>query len=249
MKKQMVLFSLLLLALAPLALAQGDPPMVRVVTVHTDLAHSQDFEEGMKKLAKIAAKQENRDLAFVGSLVTQPGSYDLVFPLTSLEDIAKQEERGTKLFAEMGEAAGKMLAAAKSFDSSVYRWRSDLSFSPATPRVADSDTGYTRIVTLYPHPAKAAAVEALIKKGSEIRKKHGINDAIGAYQMILGADGPAYVLLIGAKNEADFYANQAKTMEKMSEDWGQLMAESGPLLRKVSYSSSVPRPDLMAGGM
>lgn len=248
-RSQLTGFLCLVVLFASLPLmAQEAPSMVRVVTVHTHLGHGQDFEAGMKKMSMLASKHGNRDLAFVGMSTSSPGSYDLVFPMANWNDIAEQEKRGNAMFTEMGEEmAATMMKTAKSVDSAVYVWRGDLSYQPEKPRVADSKAGFTRSVTLRPHLAQGQAFEEVIKKASALRKKHGLMDAVGVWQQVLGADGPAFVVLIDAENEADFYAHQAKAMEKMGSDWQQLMQESSAMLRDIEYGSSVPRPDLMAG--
>ncbi|REJ85075.1 MAG: hypothetical protein DWQ36_14425 [Acidobacteria bacterium] len=233
---------------APMALAQEQPPMVRVVTVHTHLGHGPAFEAGMKKIAAAAAKMEKQHLGFVGMLTSQPGSYDLVFPMTGYADIAEQEATTQKLFAELGAQTAEMTAAVKGIDSAIYGWRGDLSFQPEDPRVSQDQAAFTRIVTLRPHLQHQMAFEAVLKKTMETRKKHGINDSIGVWQQMIGPDGPAYVLLVDATSEADFYTNQAKAMEKMGADWAKLMDEVGPFLRGVEYATSVPRMDLMGGG-
>lgn len=246
-----VLCLALVILCGPSAVAQepaaaAAPEMVRVVTVHTHLGHSDAFEAGMKKLAALANKHGNQDLAFVGMLTSSPGSYDLVFPISSLNDIMKQEERGSAMWAEMGADMNKMFSAAQSVDEAVYRWRGDLSYQPESPRVPQGEAGFTRMITLRPHLQHAQAFEGVMKKASALRKKHGLNDGTSAWQKVLGANSPEYVVLIDAKDQADFYTHQAMAMKKMASDWQALMEESSGMLREIEYASSVPRPDLMA---
>ena len=129
-------------------------------------------------------------------------------------------------------------------DWEMWAARPDLSYVPAKPRLSPEEQMFTRIVFLRPHPQHALAFEEVMKEAAALRKKHGIGDASMAWQLAAGADGPAYALLISGKNEADFYAHSEATLEKMGADWQALSAKGGPMLRELSYSSTVLRPDL-----
>jgi hypothetical protein len=65
------------------------------------------------------------------------------------------------------------------------------------------------------------------------------------YQLAMGSDGPAYAIILGAKDAADFYTQNAKETAAMGADWQAYLDKAGPYLRRVEYVMSQARPDLL----
>ena len=63
-------------------------------------------------------------------------------------------------------------------------------------------------------------------------------------QLVIGADGPAYAIISGGKDEVDFYAQNAKNTAKMGAEWQASLEKSGPMVRRVEYVTSLARPAL-----
>ena len=63
-------------------------------------------------------------------------------------------------------------------------------------------------------------------------------------QLLIGHDGPVYGILMSGKDEADFYAQNAKDVAKMGVEWQASLDKTGPMLRRVEFQTFVERPDL-----
>ena len=49
---------------------------------------------------------------------------------------------------------------------------------------------------------------------------------------------------MSGKDEADFYAQNAKDNAKMGAEWQASLDKSGPMLRRVEFQTLLERPDL-----
>ena len=112
-----------------------------------------------------------------------------------------------------------------------------------SPRLAIQEQGFTRLALLYPHPAHAQAFEAVLEERAALRKKHGA-DGVDVVQLVIGRDGPAYAVLIGAKDEVDYLTQAAKEQQKMGAEWKASIDKSGPMLRRVEFVTGLARPEL-----
>jgi len=108
-----------------------------------------------------------------------------------------------------------------------------------------AEQGFTRMVLNYPYPAQAQAYEAVLKERAALRKKFGLGDSVNVAQLVIGADGPAYAVLVSAKDELDFYTQFAKDTQKMGAEWTKSLDQSAPLLRRIEFVTFVARPALM----
>ncbi|HVS13229.1 MAG TPA: hypothetical protein VMV46_04860 [Thermoanaerobaculia bacterium] len=238
-------FALIAILLAPPALpAQEPPPLAAVYTVHTHLGHAAEYEAGLAGLWKAFAKAGVDKPVFVSSSLSEPGDYTFVIGHSSWADLDAWDQKTGAAMASAADAMASLQKMTRSDDWSLWRSRPNLSYVPENPRVTEAEEGFTRVVFLRPHPEHAGAFEELMKEVVALRKKHALTDAAYAWQLWAGADGPAFAVLIPAKDEADFYTHQAQAMAKMGADWQALSAKAGSMLREISYGANRPRPDL-----
>lgn len=242
-KRILAWLTLATLIALPAAVAQ-DAGMVRVLDVHVQLGHQQHYESLIPQLWDAFKKGGVSFPVFVSAGVSDVGTYTFVVPFNSFADLDAQEQAVSKAFAGAPGVMGELQAISTGQDQSIWAMRPELTYTPETPRLAMEEQRFTRIALLYPHPAKAQEFETVLKEAAEVRKKHGIADGTTVAQLVIGTDAPAYAVLIGAKDEADFHAQAAKSNEKMGADWQAIVAKGGPMLRKIEYSSMVERPDL-----
>ncbi len=243
-KKPLVWLTLAALAMTPMALAQEPPAAVSVLTVHTKLGQQPQYETSLKDIWAAFKKAGLTKPIFVGSGVSEPGVYTFAVPLANLSDMDSVNATIGQAYASIPSVMQKINTSVNSWDQEVWLARADLSYTPATPRVPDPEQGFTRIVFLYPYPDQVQAFEGVMKEANALRKKYNLGDATAAYSLSIGSDGPAFAVLIGAKDEADFFVENAKALAKMAADWQPLMQKSGPMLRKIAYASEAARNDL-----
>jgi hypothetical protein len=225
---------------AATAVAQ-ERPMVRVITTHVQLGHQRHLESLIPKLWEAFKKAGATMPVFTSAGVSDPSAYTFVVPMTSFADLAAQEQAFGKAFASIPEVTAEILGITTSIDDEIWASRADLGYVPDKPRLQMTEQGFARIALLYVQPAQTDAFEAVLKERSALRRKHGITDGYDVAQLIIGADGPAYAIIIGAKDEVDFYTQNAKNTEKMGAEWQASLEKSGPMVRRVEFATSVAR--------
>lgn len=242
-RRALLCLGLVGLLLGPAAIAQ-ETQLVSVLTVHVQPGHQQAYEAGLKDLWKAFKKAGADRPIFVSSGLNDLGTYNFAVLFSSWGDFDAWNEKIQSAYAAAPDVMQSLQQTSSHFDFQMWTALPDQSYTPATPRLQDSEIGYTRVAFLYPHPAKAQAVQEAMKEAVAMRKKHGLPDATRAYALAMGADGPAIAVLIDAKDEADFAMQNAKAQEKLGAEWDAYVAKVGPMLRNVEFRASAPRPDL-----
>jgi hypothetical protein len=242
------LVSLFAASLAAPAAAQQDaqmPAMVRVLAFQTELGNPMAYETGIKDLYK-GFEQAGVDFPIFGAVsMTNPGEYTFVMPMQSFADLDHQNQLIGK--AMMGPSAAAMTqlnGMTVSSTEEIWMARPDLGYAPSNPRLSMEEGMLTHLALLRPTPEHAMALGDVIKKAAAAYKKHGIQDGFEVFELALGADGPAYAILTRAKDMADYYAQNAKNQQKMGADWQAILAQTGPMVRSVSFAADMSRPDL-----
>ena len=226
------------------ATAQESGGYVRVVTTHIQLGHQQHLESLLPKLWAAFKKAGVQSPSFVSRGVSDPSAFTFVMPLGSLGDLGAQEEQLGKAFGADPALTGEIFGLTTSIDDEIWAARPDLSYTPAKPRVPMMELAFLRIALLYAAPGQTPALEAELKARNELRKKHDIPTAVTVVQLLVGRDGPVYGILTSGKDEADFYAQNAKDVAKMGAEWQASLDKTGPMLRRVEYQTMTERPDL-----
>ena len=224
------------------ALAQ-QPGFVRVITTHVQLGHQQHCESLIPKLWEALKKAGGKDPIIVSAGVSDPGAYTFVIPMMSFADVDAQEKALQQAFSSVPDVTAELFGITNSVDDEIWAARPDLSYVATSPRLEMQEQGFTRLALLYPYPAQAQAFEAVLKERAALRKKHGA-DGVDVVQLVIGRDGPAYAVLIGAKDEVDYYTQAAKEQQKMGAEWKASIDKAGPMLRRVEFVTLVPRPAL-----
>ena len=234
--------AVVVLASTPTVAQEGG--YVRVITNRVQLGHQQHFESLLPKLWDAFKRAGVQSPSFVSRGVSDPSAFTFVMPLATLADLGAQEEQLGKAFSSMPELTGELFGITTSFDDEIWAARPDLGYMPANPRGPMMELAFLRIALLYAVPGQIPALEAELKARSEIRKKHDIPTAVNVVQLLVGPDGPVYGILMSGKNEADFYAQNAKDVAKMGAEWQASLDKAGPILRRVEFQTLVERPDL-----
>jgi hypothetical protein len=240
-KLLLVLLTLVCL-LAPVASAQDAPSFVWVLTVRTQIGSQQTYEAGVAELLKAFRAKGLKAPIFASTSMEEPGTYSFVMPIASWAEFGTENDKILAAYESVPAVFAKTSATVTSFTQEMWVARPDLWYRPAKPRLQDSEMAFSRIALVYPE-ADSAYDEAL-KENKALREKHGLGTGTEVYELAMGADGPAYAIILGGKDASDFYAQNAKETAAMGADWQAYLQKNGPKLRRVEYQSSVARPDL-----
>jgi hypothetical protein len=231
--------------LAPVASAQDAPAMVSVLTVHVELGSQESYEAGLGEIWKAFKAKGVGAQIFVSTSLEEPGAYAFAVPVASWAEFGTLNEKIGAAYASIPAAMQKVSATIRSWDQEMWIARPDLSYRPAKPRLQDSEMGFTRIALLYAHPDQEAALEQALGTALALRKKHSLGTGTEVYQLAMGSDGPAFAILLNGKDQADFYTQNAKETATMGAEWQDYLQKTGPTLRRVEFTSSLARPDLL----
>ena len=244
MRRTMILAVAAALILTPLALAQDEaPPMMAVTVVDVQLGHVPRFEAARKELWKGHEKVGVDWPVNVSQSMHDPGSYGIV---TMIDSLGQMDERRPKMEAGWQAASGAMgtlMEAATTWESWVMRSHPELSYTPEDPRLSEDEAPYWHMTTLHVDPAQMDAFEAVVKEWGAMAAKHGMRDGYSVWTSVMG-DGPAYSVLMWAKDPADYWTQTMANEKKFGEDRLALMAKMGPMIRDIEYAYGMSRPDL-----
>ncbi len=243
--KNRALFLIVLMCLVSAASAQQEGQLFRIVSFDVQLGQQPQWESALQ--AMMAATGSTYPV-FASVRADRPGSYTLAMPIADLNEIAAQGAALQKAADKKPQLMADVTRHTQSISTRVVRARPDLSYAPASPRVAAGEAAYTRAVWLSPHPAKAADAEAMLKELGKIYAKKGLSDSLNVFEQVLGADGPLYVVRVPARDAADAAAQSAKNNALVEKEFLALQKKYGAVMRKVEYRGYVSRPDLGRSG-
>jgi hypothetical protein len=231
--------------LAPVASAQDAPAMVSVLSVHVQLGSQQTYEQGLAEIWKAFKAKGVGSQIFVSTSLEEPGTYVFAIPVASWAAFGEVSDKIQAAYASIPAAMEKVTGTLRSWDQEMWIARPDLSYTPAKPRLKDSDVGFTRIAFLYAQPSKGAALEEDLKAAVAMRKKYDLGTGTAVYELAMGSDGPAFAIVLDGKDEADFSVQNGKDVAAMGADWQAYLQKVSPNLRRVEFASSLARPDLL----
>ena len=234
---------ILVLAAATACAAQDEAPaLFGVLTVHVKPGQQQDFDADLMNLWTAFKKAGLDRQIDVGNELGGP--YTFVVGYSSWSDFGAVNETVNSAYESAPDVLLALQKAQTHSDLEVWAARPDLSYVPDSPRVADSDQTYSRIVLLYPHPEHSLDLEGAMKEVNAVRKEEGIRDGRAVFELAVGAGQPAFAILIGAKDEVDSLVQGAENRDKMGDAWQTYLRKTGPMLRDIEFRSSNARPDL-----
>jgi hypothetical protein len=232
------------LFVAPMTSAQDAPPMFSLLTVYTQPNSQETYESGLAEIWKAFKTAGVRAPIYVRTSAEEPGAYLFAVPVASWAEFGELNTKIEAAYASIPAVMQKIQATIMSTRQEMWITREDLWYRPAKPRLQDSTFGFLRDARLYPQPGHEAALDEAIKEGVALRKKHGLGSGTEVYQLAMGSEGPAYGILIAAKDQADFYAQNAKDLAAMGAEWEAYLEKLGRHVRRFEVRSNVERPDL-----
>ena len=170
----------------------------------------QDVHVNPGTLAEYEELRHGRNAGMAAAGVTYPirvhdneGVFRLVTPLASIAAFDARQAQVNSVRVVNSARAGEVI---HHIDSTLARFRPDLSYRPTTPRVPADEIGFSRGFEYYvTFGGRAEAVELL----QQIRAAFEAQNAEVGFvvaEKVTGS-GPDLSVFLGARDAADFYAN------------------------------------------
>jgi hypothetical protein len=243
------LAGVLLLGLSGPAPAQeySQPPMYWVFQDFVPPAHMQEYEAVAKEMVDMFSSAGVTDVQWITVSGPETG-YAWVIEIEGFEGIGKAwqnfeaaiETVGPEKFMELHARFGEAMDYAT---SSVIMLRPDLSY-----RLEDTALTTDRPFRMYNWyfaiPGKEEKLEGVAKDYIALYESKGIEHGWRVYQIVIGQELPAYLVVQTAMDEADYHA-RAKEIEEMAGEEGyQLSLKAMKYTRRIEINSGWIRPDL-----
>jgi hypothetical protein len=123
-------------------------------------------------------------------------------------------------------------------------WRPDLSYMPATPRLAQTDRRYFRWDFYYLLPGREKESEQIARDYAALFRQKGITDSFNIYTAVLGTDLPLLVAAIPAKSATDLLAADERINATLGADVRPLQQRAMAITRRFERREGTLRPDL-----
>ena len=175
-----------------------------------------------------------------------------VVPVDGFADFADFGEAFESVAEALGErwdeVSGRSDAAVDHFESGFYIHRPNMSYEPENPRLGEDEARMVHWDFWYALPGKTEELEAVAKEFVELYSSKGIDTGWNVYEAISGGELPLYVVAVVARDEADFYANEARLNELTGEEGQELGTKALKFARRVDPMIVWMRPDLSFPG-
>ncbi len=115
----------------------------------------------------------------------------------------------------------------------IWRLREDLSYEPAQPRITRDEERFAHFDVYGYVPGRKDEVEALTREYVAVDRNAGVKHRWTVYEMIVGDNLPAYVLVTYGRNRRDFEDEKVAADTLRAGRDIPLHARNTPLLRKL----------------
>jgi hypothetical protein len=131
-----------------------------------------------------------------------------------------------------------------SYNEFVVMARPDLSYMPATPRLAQSDRRYYRWDFYYLMPGHEKESEAIARDYAALFRQKNITDSYNIYTGVLGTDLPVLLAAIPARSESDLTTADEHINATLGADVRPLQQRAMAITRRFERREGMLRPDL-----
>jgi hypothetical protein len=236
---------------AALAPAQ-EPPRPQYFVLHQELAKPskvREYEAAAKEFVALVKKHKALMPHFSFDAFVSPDfTYAYVAPLKSMADMdAINAEFGALAqaagagFLELNKRSGE---ATEYIRESVVAPAPELSYVPATPRLRPEEMPYRHFDLYYLRPGTEPEADALAAEFLKLCKAKGVADGYTLLKVVMGPEMPLYVVSVGARDAADFQAQNARLRAALGPEGDALFARAFALTRRFETREGVFRPDL-----
>ena len=238
------------LAFASAVAAQEAKPQYLVL--HQEFAKPSkiaDYEATSKEFVALVKKHKALMPHFSFECLQSPDfTYTYVAPIKSMADMDAINAE----FGAMAQAAGagwadlnkRGGATTEYIRESVVVSAPELSYIPAQPRLKPAEMPYRHLDLYYLKPGTEAEADAVAAEFVKLFKAKGVPDGYTLFKTVIGAEMPLFAVSVGAKDAADFHAEDAKLRTLLGSEGTALFARAFALTRRYESREGVLRPDL-----
>lgn len=119
-----------------------------------------------------------------------------------------------------------------------------LSYEPAEPRLKPEEVRYLHFDLYYIEPGREPEADALARDFAALFRKKGLHDGYRLTKVVMGPDMPLYIVIVDAKDPADFEAQDAAQRATLGAEGKALFERAFALSRRVERRGAWLRPDL-----
>ena len=127
---------------------------------------------------------------------------------------------------------------------SVIATAPELSYAPATPRLKPEEMPYRHFDLYYLRPSTETDADAVAADFQKLFKAKAVPDGYTLYKVVMGPEMPLYVVTVGARDAADYHAQDAKMRATLGAEGAALFGRAFALTRKFETREGTFRPDL-----
>jgi len=239
------------LVLAPaLALAQEARP--KYVVLHQELAKPsmvQQYEATSKEF--VALVKKNKALMPHFGFECIQGSdftYTYLAPIKSMADVDAINAE----FGALAQAAGPAFAdvskrggdATEYFRESVLALAPEMSYVPTQPRLKPEEMPYRHVDLYFVRPGAEPEADAVSADFVKLFKAKNVSNGYNLYKAAFGPELPLYLIAVGARDAADYHAEDARLRTLLGAEGQALFARAFALTRRFESHDGTLRPDL-----
>ena len=186
------------------------------------------------------------------SYMSENLAFYAIMPMNTMGDVDAMFEDMGRVGNEAGDAwarAGELEAESlESYSGSVYMPRPDLSWHPASGRLANGEGTFQRWTFYSVKVGSEAVVEGLLSDLAAMYKKHGIRDGFSVYMAIMDRDMPVYNVVQYGRDRDDFYSHHTGNMKTLGQESRRLFDTLRTHLRKTETEHVTYQPQFSMPG-
>lgn len=223
----------------PVAFAAEAPTRPHFVWAYEDCVKPGQMEAYMKARvqdAKLSAqyKFEFAFLTYVDAF--QVRTYGIFEKFAQIDGFPQKMEAWNEKTGGKSKQIEEQIAPCVSHSSGrISVFRPDLSYVPESPAFTPdfSQPFYQLAVVYYIQPDKYEQAQAVAKKIKELNEKKQSPRGYSMYERLCGAEVPALVVVMQAKDKAAFVNQDKKMQEDPDKEIETILAENAHLLRRI----------------
>lgn len=238
------------LAFASAAPAQGPAPQYFVV--HQEVAKPwklADYEATTREFIAMVKANRAKMPHFSFECLTAPDfTYVYVAPIAGMAgmdtinaEFGALAQAAGPAFLDLMKRGGDTMEYAK---ESVVQRMPELSYMPAQPRLKPEEVNYVHYELYYAMPGREFEADALSADYVKLFKSTGIAQGYTLYKAVVGPELPLYIVAVGARDAADFHAEDAKTQAALGAEGQALGARALAITRRFEVREGRLRRDL-----
>jgi hypothetical protein len=157
------------------------------------------------------------------------------------QDFGALAQKEGAAYADLSKRGG---ATTDHVRESIVSLAPELSYTSATPRLKPEEAKYFHFDIYYVMPGRETDADALAKEFVALFKAKNMPNGYRLFKSEMGPDMPAIIVEVGAKDAADYYAQETSNRTTLGAEGQALFAKAFALTRRFETRSGWLRPDL-----